>query len=67
MVSEARDGDGAVLLRVATPALGIKYIDWCIANMCLQAGSEVSFDNARHAGFFLVEHLAAWHGVQVGL
>jgi hypothetical protein len=38
-----------------------------IANMRLQSGGEVTPENARHMGLFVVGRLAARHGLRVGL
>ncbi|AKN18038.1 hypothetical protein B586_18030 [Mycobacterium haemophilum DSM 44634] len=70
-VSAARGGDGAVLVRVADSGLGMNDTDRRIANMRLQAGGAVTPDltpeNARHMGLFVVGRLAARHGIRVGL
>ncbi|OBF06825.1 histidine kinase [Mycobacterium sp. ACS4054] len=66
-VSAARGGDGGVVVRVADSGLGMNDTDRRIANMRLQAGGEVSPDNARHMGLFVVGRIAARHGIRVGL
>ncbi len=66
-VSAARGGDGGVLLWVSDSGLGMNDGDRRIANMRLQAGGEVTPDNARHMGLFVVGRLAARHGLRVGL
>ena len=66
-VSAARGGDGGVVLRIADSGLGMNDADRRIANMRLQAGGEVSPDNARHMGLFVVGRIAARHGMRVGL
>jgi len=66
-VSAARGGDGGVVLRIADSGLGMNDTDRRIANMRLQAGGEVSPDNARHMGLFVVGRIAARHGIRVGL
>jgi hypothetical protein len=38
-----------------------------MANMRLQAGGDISPDNARHMGLFVVGRIAARHGIRVGL
>ena len=38
-----------------------------MANMRLQAGGDVTPDNARHMGLFVVSRIAARHGIRVGL
>ncbi|OBG57609.1 MULTISPECIES: sensor histidine kinase [unclassified Mycobacterium] len=66
-VSAARGGDGGVVVRIADSGLGMNDTDRRIANMRLQAGGEVSPDNARHMGLFVVGRLADRHGIRVGL
>ena len=66
-VSASRGGDGGVVVRIADSGLGMNDADRRIANMRLQAGGEVSPDNARHMGLFVVGRIAARHGIRVGL
>ncbi len=66
-VSAARGGDGGVVVRIADSGLGMNDTDRRIANMRLQAGGEVSPDNARHMGLFVVGRIADRHGIRVGL
>ncbi len=66
-VSAMRGGDGGLLLRVADSGLGMNEADRRMANMRLQAGGEVTPDNARHMGLFVVGRLAGRHGIRVGL
>jgi signal transduction histidine kinase len=66
-ISGAPGGDGGVLLRIADAGLGMNDADRRIANMRLQAGGEVTPDNARHMGLFVVGRIAARHGIRVGL
>ncbi len=66
-ISASRGGDGGVVLRIADSGLGMNDADRRIANMRLQAGGEVSPDNARHMGLFVVGRIAARHGIRVGL
>ena len=66
-ISAARGGDGGVLLRIADSGLGMNDSDQRIANMRLQAGGEVTPDNARHMGLFVIGRIAARHGIRVGL
>lgn len=69
-VSAARGGSdphGGVVVRIADSGLGMNDADRRIANMRLQAGGEVSPDNARHMGLFVVGRIAARHGIRVGL
>jgi signal transduction histidine kinase len=66
-VSAARGGDGGALLWVTDSGLGMNDADRRMANMRLQAGGDVTPDNARHMGLFVVGRLAALHGIRVGL
>ncbi len=66
-VTAARGGDGGVLLRISDLGLGMNDTDRRMANMRLQAGGEVTPDNARHMGLFVVGRIAARHGIRVGL
>ncbi|BBX74706.1 sensor histidine kinase [Mycobacterium shinjukuense] len=67
-VSAVRGSEGGVLLRVADSGLGMTEADRRIANMRLQhGGGEVTPDNARHMGLFVVGRLASRHGIRVGL
>jgi signal transduction histidine kinase len=66
-VSATRGGDGGVLLRISDSGLGMNDADRRIANMRLQAGGEVTPDNARHMGLFVVGRIAARNGIRVGL
>jgi signal transduction histidine kinase len=66
-VSASRGGDGGVVVRIADFGLGMNDADRRMANMRLQAGGDVSPDNARHMGLFVVGRIAALHGIRVGL
>jgi signal transduction histidine kinase len=66
-ISAARGGDAGVLLRITDFGLGMNDADQRIANTRLQAGGEVTPDNARHMGLFVVGRIAARHGIRVGL
>jgi signal transduction histidine kinase len=66
-VTAAAGSDGSVLLRISDSGLGMNDTDRRIANMRLQAGGEVTPENARHMGLFVVGRLAARHGIRVGL
>jgi signal transduction histidine kinase len=66
-ISGVPGGDGGVLVRIADAGLGMNDADRRIANTRLQAGGEVTPDNARHMGLFVVGRIAARHGVRVGL
>ena len=66
-ISARRGGDASVVLRIADFGLGMNEADRRIANKRLQDGGEVSPDNARHMGLFVVGRIAAAHGIRVGL
>ncbi|OBH47285.1 histidine kinase [Mycobacterium mantenii] len=66
-VSASRGSDGGVVVRIADSGLGMNDADRRMANMRLQAGGDVSPDNARHMGLFVVGRIAARHGIRVGL
>jgi signal transduction histidine kinase len=66
-VSAARGGDRGVVLRISDSGLGMNDADRRMANMRLQEGGEVTPDNARHMGLFVVGRIAARHGIRVGL
>jgi len=66
-VSAVAGGDGGVLLRISDFGLGMSEADRRMANMRLQAGGEVTPENARHMGLFVVGRIAARHGIRVGL
>lgn len=61
------DSQGGVVVRIADSGLGMNDADRRIANMRLQAGGDVSPDNARHMGLFVVGRIADRHGIRVGL
>jgi hypothetical protein len=66
-ITGAPGGDGGVVLRIADAGLGMNDADRRIANTRLQAGGDVTPDNARHMGLFVVGRIAARHGIRVGL
>ena len=66
-VSAGFRSDGAVLLQVVDVGLGMTDGDRRIANTRLRAGGEVTPDNARHMGLFVVGRLADRHGIRVRL
>jgi len=66
-ISAGRGGDGGVVLRISDSGLGMNDADRRMANMRLQAGGDVTPDNARHMGLFVVGRIAARHGIRVGL
>jgi signal transduction histidine kinase len=66
-ISARRGGDGSIVLRIADSGLGMNEADRRIANKRLQDGGEISPENARHMGLFVVGRIAAQHGIRVGL
>lgn len=66
-ISGERGSDGGALLRIADAGLGMSDVDRRMANMRLHAGGEVTPDNARHMGLFVVGRIAARHRIRVGL
>ncbi|HEY0229250.1 MAG TPA: ATP-binding protein [Mycobacterium sp.] len=66
-ISARRGGDASVVLRIADSGLGMNEADRRIANKRLQDGGEISPENARHMGLFVVGRIAAQHGIRVGL
>ncbi|OBF60346.1 histidine kinase [Mycobacterium sp. 852002-50816_SCH5313054-b] len=66
-VSAAGGADGGVMLRISDSGLGMNDADRRMANMRLHAGGDVTPDNARHMGLFVVGRIAARHGIRVGL
>jgi signal transduction histidine kinase len=63
----AGGASGGVMLRISDSGLGMNDADRRMANMRLQAGGDVTPDNARHMGLFVVGRIAARHGIRVGL
>ena len=66
-VSAGCRSDAAVLIQITDAGLGMTDGDRRIANMRLRAGGEVTPDNARHMGLFVVGRLADRHGLRVRL
>jgi signal transduction histidine kinase len=66
-VAAARRSDAGVLLEVVDVGLGMTDGDRRIANMRLRAGADVTPDNARRMGLFVVGRLADRHGIRVRL
>ncbi len=66
-VTAVHTSDGGVLIDVFDAGLGMTDGDLRIANMRLNAGGEVSPDNTRHMGLFVVGRLARQHGMVVRL
>ncbi len=66
-VSASPGGDGGVVVRITDSGLGMNDADRRIANMRLHAGGDVTPDNARHMGLFVVGRIAARHAIRVGL
>lgn len=66
-VSAQRRNDGGVHLEIVDAGLGMTDGDRRIANMRLRSGGELTPDNARHMGLFVVGRLADRHGIRVRL
>jgi signal transduction histidine kinase len=66
-VSAVRQGDAGVLVRIVDSGLGMTDGDRRIANIRLRSGGDVTPDNARHMGLFVVGRLAGRHRMRVRL
>ncbi len=66
-VTAVHTSDGGMLIDVDDAGLGMTEADLRIANMRLNAGGEVSPDNTRHMGLFVVGRLARQHDMYVRL
>ncbi|WP_082135580.1 sensor histidine kinase [Mycobacterium sp. EPa45] len=66
-VSAGHTSNAGVLIEVHDDGIGMTDSDLRIANMRLHAGGEVSQDNTRHMGLFVVGRLAHMHGMEVRL
>lgn len=66
-VSAVQRGEAGMHLEIVDVGLGMTDGDRRIANMRLRAGGEVTPDNARHMGLFVVGRLADRHGIRVRL
>jgi signal transduction histidine kinase len=66
-VSAVHTSNSGVLVEVHDDGIGMTDSDLSIANMRLHAGGEVSQDNTRHMGLFVVGRLAHMHGMAVRL
>ncbi|BBZ35008.1 sensor histidine kinase [Mycolicibacterium confluentis] len=66
-VTAVHTSDNGVLIDINDTGLGMTDSDLRIANMRLNAGGEVSPDNTRHMGLFVVGRLARQHGITVQL
>ena len=66
-VTAVQTSDSGVLIDINDTGLGMTDADLRIANMRLNAGGEVSPDNTRHMGLFVVGRLARQHGMTVRL
>ncbi len=66
-VSAARSSGAGVLVQISDTGLGMTDADRRIANMRLRAGGEVTPENARRMGLFVVGRLADRHGLRVRL
>lgn len=66
-VTAVHTSNAGVLIEVHDDGIGMTDADLRIANMRLHAGGEVSPDNTRHMGLFVVGRLAHMHGMVVRL
>jgi len=66
-VTAVHTNNAGVLVEVHDDGIGMTDSDLRIANMRLHAGGEVSPDNTRHMGLFVVGRLAHMHGMVVRL
>ncbi len=66
-VTAVQTSDSGVLIDINDAGLGMTDADLRIANMRLNAGGEVTPDNTRHMGLFVVGRLARQHGMTVRL
>ncbi|MCX2932510.1 ATP-binding protein [Mycobacterium sp. CVI_P3] len=66
-VSAVHTSNAGVIIEVHDDGIGMTESDLRIANMRLHAGGEVSQDNTRHMGLFVVGRLAHMHGMAVRL
>jgi signal transduction histidine kinase len=66
-VSAEHTSNAGLVIEVHDDGIGMTESDLRIANMRLHAGGEVSQDNTRHMGLFVVGRLAHMHGMAVRL
>lgn len=66
-VSAMATDDAGVLIEIIDSGLGMTDGDLRIANMRLATGGELSPENARHMGLFVVSRLAHRHGIGIRL
>jgi signal transduction histidine kinase len=66
-VTAVHTSNAGVLVEVHDDGIGMTDSDLRIANMRLHAGGEVSPDNTRHMGLFVIGRLAHMHGMVVRL
>ncbi|WP_167105632.1 sensor histidine kinase [Mycobacterium sp. DL592] len=66
-VTAVHTSNAGVLIEVHDDGIGMTDSDLRINNMRLHAGGEVSPDNTRHMGLFVVGRLAHMHGMVVRL
>jgi signal transduction histidine kinase len=66
-VTAVHTSDGGLLVDVDDAGLGMTEADLRIANTRLNAGGEVTPDNTRHMGLFVVGRLARLHNMYVRL
>ena len=66
-VTAVHTSNAGVLIEIHDDGIGMTESDLRIANMRLHAGGEVTPDNTRHMGLFVVGRLAHMHGMVVRL
>lgn len=66
-VSAVHTSNGGLIVEIVDSGLGMTDTDLRIANMRLTSGVDVTPDNTRHMGLFVVGRLAQQHGIVVRL
>lgn len=66
-VTAVHTSNGGLVIEVVDTGLGMTDTDLRIANMRLTSGVEVTPDNTRHMGLFVVGRLSQQHGIVVRL
>ncbi|MGK2881640.1 MAG: ATP-binding protein [Mycobacterium sp.] len=66
-VTAVHTSNGGLVVEIVDSGIGMTDTDLRIANMRLASGVEVTPDNTRHMGLFVVGRLAQQHGITVRL
>lgn len=66
-VTAVHTSNGGLIIEIVDSGLGMTDTDLRIANMRLTSGVEVTPDNTRHMGLFVVGRLGQQHGIVVRL